>query len=224
MTINNEEAKFMSSRKFTLIELLVTIAIIAMLAAMLLPSLKTARDKGKQISCAGNLKSWGQAKLFYAGDYNGWSYNTLSSLSTGWRICLYSYLGFQKPGSYPTMPKGSASTCPSDTNPYLTAGTCFSSYGDNSWGGWAMGTHVYVRLDSIQNPSRLFSMGDNSGSSYMGIGSSSIGYISFRHNVGLNMLFCDGHVSYEKAKNVPVAGRNADKEFWGPVKFGAWPN
>ena len=132
-----------AKKRFTLIELLVTIAIIAILASLLLPSLKTARDKGKQISCAGNLKSWGQAKLFYAGDYNGWSYNTLSSLSTGWRICLYSYLGFQKPGSYPSMPKGSASTCPSDTNPYLTAGTCYSSYGDNSWadGQWE---HTFI--------------------------------------------------------------------------------
>ena len=212
-----------AKKNFTLIELLVTIAIIALLASLLLPSLKTARDKGKQISCAGNLKSWGQAKLFYAGDYSGWSYNTLSSLSTGWRICLYSYLGFQKPGSYPTMPRGSVSTCPSDTNPYLTAGTSYSSYGDNSWGGWAMGTHVYIRIDSIPNPSRLFSMGDNSGSSYMGIGSNSVAYISFRHNTGLNILFCDGHVSYDKAKNVPIS-RYADKEFWGPVKFGSWPN
>ena len=212
----------MSSRKFTLIELLVTIAIIAMLAAMLLPALTTARDKGKQISCAGNLKSWGQAKLFYAGDYNGWSYYPQASFAngTGWRSALYPYLGFKN--TY--LPKGSISTCPSDTNPFCTAGTCFSSYGDNTWGSWAMGTWVYIRLDSIKNPSRLFSMGDNSGFSYMGILSNSIAYISFRHNVGLNMLFCDGHVSYEKAKNVPIAGRNADKELWGPVKFGAWPN
>lgn len=59
-----------SKHKFTLIELLVVISIIAILAALLLPSLQKAQSVARSTICKGNLKQIGTSSLLYASDYD----------------------------------------------------------------------------------------------------------------------------------------------------------
>ena len=66
-------------RAFTLVELLVVIGIIALLVAMLLPSLNKARKAARTTACMSNLRQCGLALVNYAGENKGRMFDYLWS-------------------------------------------------------------------------------------------------------------------------------------------------
>ena len=143
---------------FTLIELLIVIAIIAMLAALLLPALGSAKMMADSLSCKNNLRQISVALGIYLDDNNG-VYPVMRCVTSGlgwpagaqgyngsgrftWQFYLYSYLGAK-------IPPGGAYTAPGTTNKIPAVLICPRdtkwganqddiSYGVVSYGGGAL--------------------------------------------------------------------------------------
>jgi prepilin-type N-terminal cleavage/methylation domain-containing protein len=117
---------------FTLIELLVVIAIISLLAALLLPSLKSARERGRRAVCASNERQLGLAMNMYANDFNdaiSYSYPTgydASGPVSAFGFTVYGWGTTPAPNHglwvYYKYATGSLLLCPSQTIAY-----------DNNW-------------------------------------------------------------------------------------------
>lgn len=201
--------------RFTLIELLVTITIIAILAAMLLPSLKKAREEGLAIACKGNLNQLGITESMYAGDNNGymvpygkaaWGY------SQSWKYepqLFWAYLG----GSAAKVMRCPAAKEKPEKYSYAYNHHLTSDRAAAPWGG------VLYKIDNI--PSRVIMIGD----AYYASDISSPNYwegfdkysasmtlpayswgptLSFRHFKSTNSLHADGRVEKILMANIQV--------------------
>ena len=104
------------TRAFTLIELLVVIAIIGILAAMLLPALNKAREKGRMAVCISNLRQISVGIHMYTDDNDG--YMPTASYGPGatkgpWPKLLATYIPHRDSNTNATSMANRVFICPS---------------------------------------------------------------------------------------------------------------
>ncbi len=97
---------------FTLIELLVVMAIISILAALLMPALKRARNQAQSVACMNNLRQCGLLSHLYSVDNGGWAVPSYepTGAQRHWTTLLITnkYIG------HPSLGKPSIFLCPAN--------------------------------------------------------------------------------------------------------------
>lgn len=138
-----------SKKAFTLIEILIVIAIIAILAALLLPALSLAKSKAQRIACMNNLRQLGVACQVYPADNDGrlvenWPYALPAAVDQQTNCWVHGnmHYAFQATNSallrtgklFPYANNPDTYHCPGDH--FVTNGApLLRSYSMNSWMG-----------------------------------------------------------------------------------------
>ncbi|MEN6335978.1 MAG: prepilin-type N-terminal cleavage/methylation domain-containing protein [Phycisphaerales bacterium] len=116
-------------RGFTLIELLVVIAIIAILMAILMPSLSKVRDQARQINCSANLRNWNLSFNMYVNENNGVFYSGTDANGYWWL--------HQLPEKEQDWKQNESSFCPTATKP-ITSETGVAAQTLNIYNSWGI--------------------------------------------------------------------------------------
>lgn len=87
-------------RAFTLVELLVVVAVIAVLAALLLPALANAKRQAQAVKCSSNLRQLGLAAQMYFDDHEGLAFsNRWGPMQVGLKDGVLHWFGWLQNGT-----------------------------------------------------------------------------------------------------------------------------
>ncbi|MHB9036694.1 MAG: prepilin-type N-terminal cleavage/methylation domain-containing protein [Armatimonadota bacterium] len=209
---------------FTLIELLVVIAIIAILAAILFPVFTAAKEKGKQASCASNMKQITTGTLIYVDD-NGGRFPTII-WGKIWEPPYYHYVGIQK-----YLRSASVVRCPSQAYKgpgyFLNCNYASPTGVGSLWGLDATGVAGWEQcfagagLGAIKRSTRVIMINDTTCDEGSGKGAATIYGLFYpyyhgksgMHSGGFNFGFCDGHCKWINTAKINAA--------WGKATWAA---
>lgn len=212
---------------FTLIELLVVIAIITILAGLLIPTLKKAKDSANRTLCMSNLKQLGSGMAFYLENYKGWFPSLDYGDSTNPRF-FYNLVDYELTGKEASVNSNTLSgtklgiwLCPSVSTDYASKWSYMGlHYGYNKYLGYysrnaaAVSTQK-VQVQSVRRPYEIIMLADSDGDKdYDSILDTTYYTVGYRHNMGSNIAFVDLHVEW---KNLFAVSRSGI--YWTGVRW-----
>jgi prepilin-type N-terminal cleavage/methylation domain-containing protein len=182
---------------FTLIELLVVIAIIGILAAMLLPALNQARERGRRAACSSNLNQVAKAFTMYSDPRETGGFEVLPWDGDASGSTLYQSMTLLTNNHILTT--GRIFTCPStqqrpeaNMELWTAANTAYWYFPKVKWQDIAADSPVMVD-GGLVGYAKNDAWSETTGN---------------HKNVGGNVLFNDGHIEFNAKLRVKCADQN----------------